>query len=348
MSDIQVTSEVFGAMPDGTPVQRFTISNGFGAKASFLNYGAIWQSLKVSCRTGTADVILGYDTLPEYLSGKMFFGETVGRVANRIRSSRFTLNGKEYRVDPNEGENCCHSGCACFGKRVWKAEADEETVTFSLISPDGDGGFPGNFSAEVTFGLRQDGALSIRYLAVCDQDTICNLTNHAYFNLRGQGSGTVSDTELRICADRITEVGPGLLPTGQVLPVEGTPLDFRAAKPIGRDLDEAGTNGRLCGYDHNFVLNRSLDGAELCAEAHDPVSGIRMTVYTDQPGVQLYVPASLGGERGKNGAVYGDRPSFCLETQHWPDAMSQPDFPSIVLHAGELFTSQTIYRFTSD
>jgi len=346
---MSVTVTDFGVLPGGETVKRCTITNEKGASASFLTYGATWQEMKTPRRDGTlTDVVLGYDTLEEYLRGGAYLGATVGRVANRIRGGRFTLGGREYVITPAGDPDCCHSGASGFDKRNWKLQYDDESATFSLFSPDGDGGFPGNLSVEVTFALRDDGALSIRYLAVSDQDTLLNLTNHAYFNLRGQGNGNVLGETLSICSGSFTRVGPDIVPTGDIVPVEGTPLDFRAEKPIGQDIESRSESMDAArGYDHNFVLDRSVDGVEFFARAWDPEGGVQLEAYTDQPGVQLYTPYSLGGMRGKGGAVYGDHPAFCLETQHFADAVNHLNFPSIVLPAGDIFTSETIYRFTA-
>jgi len=345
-----VKKEPFGCA-GASPVSRYTLTDGTGASASLLDYGATVQAITVPDRDGApTDVALGYDTLPEYAAGDQYFGATVGRVANRIAGARFVLNGKEYRLPVNEGTLCSHGGLSGFDRKVWNAEsAGENAVSFSRLSPDGEEGFPGGLFVRVTFSLRE-GALRIAYEAVSSGDTIVNLTNHTYFNLAGQGCGDVCGQTLRIDAERITRIGPDIVPTGEFAPVAGGPLDFRTAKPIGRDIGaRAEQMDAAGGYDHNFVLSPRCAGLALpFAEAYCPETGIRMTCFTDQPGVQLYTPKDLGGMRGKRGAVYGVRAAFCLETQHFADAVHHPDFPTVVLRAGEAFRSATEYRFRAE
>lgn len=344
---MSVSISEFGKLPSGEAVLRYTITNASGAHASFLGYGATWQTMFVPNRRGEfVDVVLGYDTLEEYQKYTMFLGAVVGRVANRIKGARFTLNGAEYRLAANNNGNCLHGGNAGFDKKVWKAETDGDSVIFSLTSPDGDENFPGSLSAVVIYSLSEDDALSIQYLVNTDADTIQNLTNHAYFNLAGQGGGSIRDQVLSIDADRFTRFDETIVPTGEIAPVFGTPLDFTRPKPIGRDLD-AKSDGMdyAGGYDHNFVLNHKKGGLERVATASDPAGGVAMDVYTDQPGVQLFTAPDFSHMVGKGGVRYGARPAFCLETQHFANAMEHPNFPSIVLRAGEVFSSETIYRF---
>ena len=347
---MSVLTSSFGALSGGQPVTRYTIVNRGGARASFLDYGATWQEMLVPDRTGQmTDVVLGYDTAAEYAKNSMYFGATIGRVANRIKGAGFTLEGHDYRLAANDGGSCIHGGTSGFDKAMWNAKTEEQSVIFSRFSPDGEEGFPGDLSVMVSFTLYDDNTLSIRYFAVSSKTTVLNLTNHAYFHLGGQGSGPVTAHTLMIDADQFTRTGPDIVPTGEIVPVRSGPLDFTVPKPIGRDIDacvEQMDTAR--GYDHNFVLNHPEGGVERFARTFDPASGIAMEAYTDQPGVQLYTPASLGGMCGKQGAVYGDRPAFCLETQHFPDAMAHPDFPSIVLLAGDIFTSETFYRFSAE
>ena len=345
---MSVTQTRFGTMPDGEEVLCYTITNQSGARASFLTYGAAWQSMLVPDLGGKLrDVVLGYDTLEEYRTHKNYFGAIVGRVANRISNARFTLNGKEYLLFANNNKACLHGGKEGFDKKNWRAVADGDSIVFSLLSPDGDQNFPGSLSVMVTYTLSEDNALSIRYLASTDADTIVSLTNHAYFNLAGQGEGTVLGQTLMIDADRFTCIDREIVPTGVIEPVEGSPLDFTTAKPIGRDIESRLENMDAArGYDHNFVLNHKNGGLELACRAEDPQGGVVMETYTDQPGVQLFTAYDFEGRPGKNGKTYGFRPSFCLETQRFADAMAHPDFPSIVLHAGEIFASETVYRFS--
>jgi aldose 1-epimerase len=344
---MSVTETVFGTMPGGEDVLCYTITNRSGTSASVITYGAALQSLLVPNRKGDlVDVVLGYDTLAGYQTNPMYLGATIGRVGNRIQNARFLLNGREYKLFANNGDACLHGGKTGFDKKNWTAKAVDDSVVLTLLSPDGDEGFPGNLTVTVIYTLTDDNALSIRYYAVSDLDTIVNLTNHSYFNLAGQGTGSVLDQTLMIDADRFTRIDPDIVPNGEIVPVAGTALDFRKAKPIGRDIEAMEENMAAArGYDHNFVLNNKKGGLALAARAADPEGGIVMETYTDQPGVQLFTAYDFAGMRGKKGAEYGFRPSFCLETQHFANAMEHPHFPSIVLHAGEVFSSETIYRF---
>jgi len=343
---MSVTVTEIGRMPSGEAVIRYTITNKNGASASFLNYGATWQTMFVPNRKGElVDVVLGYDTVEEYQKNFMYLGCTVGRVANRIKDARFTLNGTEYKLAVNNGDACLHGGNVGFDKKIWQAQIDGDAVFFSLTSPDGDEGFPGTLSVVVIYTLDDENALSIRYLLNSDADTIQNMTNHAYFNLAGQQS-TVLDQTLWINSSRTTRIDKDVLPTGEIVPVRGTPLDFTKAKPIGRDIKGKGEMVDVIGgYDHNFVIDRKGSEVEKIATAIDPVGGIAMDVYTDQPGVQLFTPPDFTYMTGKGGVQYGIYPAYCLETQHFADAMNHPEFPSIVLHAGEVFSSETVYHF---
>lgn len=342
-----VTQSFFAHMPDGEEITLFTITNTSGASCTLLSYGATWRSMLLPNRAGElVDVVLGFDSLEGYSTQEWYIGATIGRVANRIGGAHFCLNGTDYDLSPNDCGNCSHGGMLGFDKRNWKAAVEGNSVVFSRYSPDGEEHFPGNLSAMVVYSLSEDNALSIRYFAISDQDTLCSLTNHAYFNLAGQGNGDVLEQELWINAEEFTRIDATILPTGEIVPVAGTPFDFRTPKPIGLEIDsKAERMDAALGYDHNFVLTHPLGGVEVVASAYSPASGIRMDVLTDQPGVQLFTPPDLGGMPGKGGAVYGVRPGFCLETQHYANAMEHTHFPSIVLRAGDLYTSETIYRF---
>ncbi len=345
---MSVTKAPFGHLPGGEEVSVYTITNASGASCTLLDYGATWRSMHVPNRSGAlVDVVLGFDTLEEYQHQDWYIGATIGRVANRIGKARFTLGGEEYFLFANDSGNCSHGGKIGFDKRVWKTAIEENAVVFSLFSPDGEENFPGNLTAMVSYRLGGDNALSIRYFAVSDRDTLCNLTNHAYFNLAGHGSGSVLEQTLSIDAEQFTCIDPTILPTGEIADVAGTPLDFRAAKPIGRDIaSHAFLMDAALGYDHNFVLNHPMGGVELVARAFDPAGGVGMDVLTDQPGVQLFTPYDMCNLGGKGGAVYQGHAGFCLETQHFANAMQHPHFPSVVLKAGDLYTTETIYRFT--
>ena len=344
---MSITSFSFGQLKDGTDVTAYRIENSIGASVTLIDYGATIQSLKVPDCTGKlTDVVLGYDTAAEYEDGDGFLGATIGRVGNRIGGAQFSLNGKTYRLADNDNGNCLHGGVRGFDKCLWKGEAVpakagvlEDSVVFTRLSPDGEENFPGNLTVRVTFTLTMDNALRIRYDADTDQDTLVCLTNHAYFNLEGKGS--VLDHLLTVYADRFCENDPHCLPTGKLLPVEGTPFDFRTKKAIGRDIkadDVQLRNGG--GYDHCYVLS-GLKAAVLTA----PGTGIRMQVFTDLPGMQFYTGNFLPECRGKNGSVINYRYAACFETQLYPNAMNCYGFPSPVLRAGAHLHSETDYAF---
>ena len=335
-----ITSFPFGAAADGQAVTAWRIASG-SMSATILDYGATIQSLTVPDRYGNAvDVVLGYDTVGEYEQSAGYLGATIGRVGNRIGGACFALNGKTYQLAKNNGENHLHGGIKNFSKVIWHAEAvGEDTVKFSRLSPDGEENYPGNLQVSVSFTL-SDGALTIRYDADTDADTLVNLTNHAYFNLNGGGSALAH--LLQVNAEKFTENDAGCLPTGKFIAVDGTPFDFRTAKPIGQDIgadDVQLRNGE--GYDHNFVLTGARDAAVL----YSGQSGIRMTTRTTMPGVQVYSANHLTPRRGKGGASYDIRHAICLETQLYPNAMRCYGFPSPVLHAGEHLHSETVYAF---
>lgn len=344
---MSVSVSDFGKLPSGEAVLRYTITNASGARVSLLNYGAIWQTMFVPNRSGEmVDVVLGYDTIEDYQKNHMYLGAIIGRVANRIKNARFTLNGKEYPLTANLNGHCLHGGVVGFDKKIWQAEVDGDSVVFTLTSPDGDEHFPGALSVAVVYALSEDNALSIRYLLNSDADTIQNMTNHAYFNLAGQGAGSVLEQTLWIDANRSTKIDRDVLPTGEIVSVFGTPLDFTKAKPIGRDIAaKAELIDVIGGFDHNFVLNRKEGELAKISTALDPKGGVAMDVYTDQPGVQLFTPPDFSYMTGKGGVRYGKYPAFCLETQHFANAMDNPGFPSIVLRAGEVFSSETVYHF---
>ena len=335
-----VTSTVFGKTAEGQTVTAWRIENG-AMSAVILDYGATIQSLTAPDKSGKpTDVVLGYDTVSEYEQNSGYLGATIGRVGNRIGGACFSLNGKTYQLAKNNGENHLHGGIRNFSKVVWQAEpVGESAVRFSRLSPDGEENYPGNLRVSVTFTLSEDG-LHICYDADTDADTLVNLTNHAYFNLNGGGS--VLTHLLQVNAEKFTENDTGCLPTGKFIAVEGTPFDFRSAKPIGQDIgadDVQLRNGE--GYDHNFVLTGGRDAAVLYSEE----SGICMTTRTTTPGVQVYSANHLTPRKGKNGASYDIRHAICLETQLFPNAMRCYGFPSPILHAGEHLHSETAYLF---
>lgn len=332
----------FGAVPDGAQVDRILLRDG-AQTCEIITYGAALRSLQVPDRNGApTDIVLGFDRLEDYIAHDAHFGGTVGRFANRIAGGVFSLNGKSWHLPKNDGENHLHGGPDGFDRRIWSVEQlTERAVTLCLHSPDGDMGYPGTMEARVTYTL-QDGALSIRYAAVSDRDTLCSLTNHAYFNLNGHDSGDVLRHMLRLRASHYTLSDASLIPTGEIAAVSGTPMDFTQPTAIGARIHDAFEALRQAGgYDHNYVVDEAV-----CAEAWSDESGICMTVTTDRPGVQLYTGNFLGGTPlGKDGAQYPKHGGFCLETQAFPDAPNHPTFPSAVLRAGERFESTTIYRF---
>mgnify|MGYP002510117601 CR=1 FL=1 len=338
----------FGRMPDGTQVDQITLRDG-AMMCQILTYGGAVRSLIVPDRDGNpVDVALGFDTLEDYRAQDKYMGALVGRYANRIGGSKFTLNGVEYPLYANDGPNSLHGGQAGFDKKVWAVEAlTDSSVTLSLVSPDGEEGYPGTLSVQVTYTL-SDGALSIQYRAVCDRDTVFNPTNHTYFNLSGHGSGSVERQYIRLNASHYTSTVPGSIPTGEIAPVDGTPMDLRAIQPIGARIGDPFDQLTMAGgYDHNWVIN-GWDGAlRRAATAYAPDTGINLWVITDLPGVQFYTGNFIEGcPAGKGGAVYGNRHGFCLETQFFPDTPNKPGFPSCVLRAGEQFTSKTSYVFS--
>ena len=348
-----VSSSEVGVV-DGTPVQRWLFEDG-RVQVAVLSYGATIQSVVVPDRAGElADVVLGFDDVAGYAAQHPYFGATVGRYANRIAQGRFSLDGREHRLPVNNGPNCLHGGSEGFDRRHWQVMPVEQDgaagVRLEITSPDGDNGFPGTLTASVTMTLRGSD-LRLDYEATTDAPTVVNLTNHAYLNLAGAGSGSVESHELQVPASRFVEVTPELVPTGRLRDVHATPFDFRAPRPLGSRLrvgDEQVV--RAQGYDHCLVLDRSAEaGAEttLAARLHDPGSGRVLEVWTDQPGLQLYSGNFLDATLvGKGGRVYRQGDGLCLETEHFPDSPNQPDFPSTVLRPGETFTSATELRFS--
>ena len=347
-----VTQRTFGTLPSGEEVQIYHLENKSGAFAEVLQFGAIFVKLCVPDRDGRlTDVVLGYDDLAGYEVNGCFFGATIGRSGNRIAQSRFTLDGKEIVLTPNEGANNLHSGPDGFEKKMWTASEiseDKNAVTFSRISPDGENGFPGEFNVSVTYEMTEENELRIVYGGVCDQTTIANMTNHSYFNLAGEGSGSAMDQYLTIHAEQYTPVGEGSIPLGENAAVEGTPMDFRKAHKIGDEIEADFEQLRITGgYDHNYVAD-GYNKASIreIAEAWSEKTGIQMNVLTDCPCVQFYAANFVDQEHGKNGHVYNKREAFCLETQVEPNAVNVENFHSPILEAGERYYSETIYRFS--
>jgi aldose 1-epimerase len=338
-------------MPDGRPVEIYTLCNTKGAEARIMTYGGILVSLKMPDRQGICgDVVLGYDTLAEYLTNKpTCFGALVGPYANRIGKAQFTLDGRTYHLDANNNGNTLHSGRAGFQNVVWSATQVpglEPALRLECTNRDGTGGFPGNLKVTATYRLTENNSLHLDFTATTDKDTVVNLTSHTYFNLAGGGS--ILNHVLVIPADRITEVDAGLIPTGQYRMVTGTPFDFREPAAIGARIEDEDAQLRLGqGYDHNYVFSKEPGTMSMLAHASEPTSGRVMEVWSTEPGVQFYSGNSLPDLKGKDGTPYQRRGGFCLETQHYPDSPNQPLFPSTELKPGEVFKSSIVYEFTT-
>ena len=334
-----ITKRPFGTLEDGTAVSLWELTNERGLTAQVLDYGVTIRSVLVPDKRGKlVDVVLGYDTLKEYVRDGCYLGTTVGRCANRIKGASFELNGKTYPLYANNGENHLHGGKRGFIKYVWHGEQTGEAVTFSRLSPDGEEGYPGNLQVQVTIGWEGD-SLTIRYEATTDQDTVVNLTNHSYFNLNGKGK--INGHLLQVAADHYTLNGRDGIPTGEVVSVEGSAMDFRTPKTIGQDAGKKEPCVSFFnGYDSNFIIS-----GHPFATAVGDKTGITLIADTDQPGVQLYTANALGPRLGKKGSFYGFRSGFCLETQNYPDAIHHPQWPSCILKAGETYRSVTTYTF---
>jgi len=348
----------FGKAPDGEEVDLYTLTNKNGAEAAITTYGGSVVWLKVPDRDGKlGDVVLGFDSVDGYVSNTSYLGALIGRYGNRIGHAQFKLDGKTYTLAKNNGENTLHGGTKGFNKAVWTAKEipakDGQALELSYLSKDGEEGFPGNLHVRVIYTLEDSNALKIEYFATTDKDTVVNLTNHSYFNLAGPGSGSgdILGHILMIEADKFTPVDSGLIPTGELRDVAGTPFDFRKPTPIGARIDSDDEQIKLGGgYDHNFVLRRKAGEAiSLAARVVEPKTGRVMEVWTTQPGVQFYTGNFLDGSlHGKGGISYTKRSAFCLETQHFPDSPNKPKFPSTELKPGEHYHTTTIYKFSTE
>lgn len=349
----KMTEKPFAVLDDGRAASLYTMQNRNGMQVIVTNFGGTIVSMMVPDRDGKfADVVLGYDDLAGYQARKNFFGALIGRCCNRIAKGRFTLNQKEYQLALNDnGKNHLHGGIAGFDQKLWNAEMltldGSLALKLTYTSPDGEENYPGNLSVSATYLLREDNALELRYSAVCDADTVCNLTNHSYFNLSGHDSGTVLNHQLKIYADSFTEADAESIPTGRILPVAGTPMDFREFHRVGDRIDADYQPLHFGGgYDHNWVLRKENGVMGLCAQLYDEQSGRRMTCETTLPGVQFYSGNGINGMiAGKGGCRYGRRSALCLETQFAPDSVNHPEWETPILKAGQTYESATIYRF---
>jgi aldose 1-epimerase len=347
----KMQKQSFGKTEDGQQADLYILTNKNGMEAAITNYGGTVVSLKVPDRNGKIeDVVLGYDKLDDYAAGKAYIGATVGRYANRIAHATFTLDGITYTLAKNDGDNHLHGG---FNKRVWTAkdvsDSAGQALELTYLSKDGEEGFPGKLAVQVVYTLTDQNELKIDYSATTDKDTVLNLTNHAYFNLAGQGDGDILQQQIMIRADRFTPIDATSIPTGELRSVKGTPFDFTTATAIGARIDQDDQQLKLGrGYDHNWVLNSGASGSlSVAAQAYDPHSGRVLEVWTTEPGIQLYTGNFLDGIHGKDGKVYNRRYAFCLETQHFPDSPNKPNFPSAELKPGQHFQSTTVYKFST-
>ena len=349
-----IKKSLFGEMPDGTKVEKYTMTNAKGMEVDVITYGGrITRWTAPDSNGNYEDIVLGFDDLESYLGENPFFGALIGRYGNRIAKGKFTLDGETYTLATNDGENHLHGGTQGFDRKIWKATpkttAEGATLELTYTSVDGEEGYPGNLDVTVTYTLTPDNELDIRYKATTDKPTVVNLTQHSYFNLSGDFTQSILDHELVLNADSFLPVDGGLIPTGVLEPVEGTPFDFREAKLIGKDINSDNEQLKLGkGYDHCWVLNDREGGYRFIGSAYHPKTGRVLEVYTDQPGVQFYSGNFLDGTLpAQKGGVYGLRSGLCLETQHYPDSPNQPNFPSTRLNPGETYSIRTLYKLTT-
>lgn len=350
----KITKKLFGTLPDGREVFAYTMRNASGMKVRIMDMGGTVLMIKTPDRFGRlTDVVCGYDSLADYMEAGGYLGALIGRWGNRIGKAAFTLEGKTYSLYKNDGNNHLHGGKVGFDHRIWSAEpvdGEEPKLILTLVSPDGEEGYPGTLCVKVTYTLTKDNALSIHYEAETDRTTVLNLTNHSYFNLGGYASGKVFDQELWMDADRYLRTDAELIPTGEIVPVAGTPFDFRSPKTIGRDFSLENPDMKLAGgYDHCFCFaDNAIKAIAHRVTAYDPKSGREMKVFTDQPCVQLYTANFLNDENHplKGGYPQGTQNAFCLETQHMPDSMNHPGFTDCVLRPGDKYDYTTIYQFS--
>jgi len=343
---MQIAQKKFGTITNGQDVDLFSLINDNGITAEITNFGGIVKSLYVPDRNGISrDIVLGFDNLEGYIGEHPYFGAIIGRVCNRLAGAAFRLDGKTFKVSANAGTMQLHGGYSGFDKKVWKAKPVKGTNTVSLVldyhSADGEEGYPGNLDVTVIYTLTNDNKLQIQYSATADKPTPVNLTNHSYFNLAGEGSGVIDDHELMLFADSHTLFDNDGIPTGEIISVKGTDLDFTKPIRIGERIHDLKT-----GYDHNYVIRKQHDLLRKAAIVTEPVSGRKMEVFTTEPGIQFYTANWFDGNlAGKGGKQYKKHTAFCLETQHFPDSPNHPEFPPVILRPGEIFKSETIYKF---
>jgi aldose 1-epimerase len=353
-SGLKIDKEIFGEV-DGIPIGLYTLTNANQVEMKVTNYGGIITSFKIPDKDGNlGDVVLGYANLEGYVNNNPYFGCIVGRYGNRIGNAKFTLDGREYILAKNDGKNCLHGGIKGFDKVIWEAEMhkDQESVSieFHYLSKDGEEGFPGNLNATVMYTLTNDNVFKIDYEAKTDKPTVVNLTHHTYWNFAGEGSGDILNHELMLNADAYTPVDENLIPTGEILSVEETPMDFKTLTPIGDRINSDYEQLKFAnGYDHNWVLNKPTEGdLTLAAKVYEPKSGRVMEIFTTEPAIQFYSGNFLDGSIvGKSGKAYKIHSGFCLETQHYPDSPNNPNFPSVVLRPGETYRTTTIHKFST-
>ena len=351
---MKTAKESFGKLPDGTPVDLYTLTNANGIEMKVITYGGIVTSLKTPDRNGQmGDIVLGYDNLQGYLDKSPFFGALIGRYGNRIGNAQFTLNGKTYQLPKNDGDNTLHGGNKGFDKVVWKARPlpvkDGAALELTYVSKDGEEGFPGTLSVRVVYTLNNQNEWRIDYTATTNKPTVVNLTQHSYFNLAAGAAPNNLAHEVYLNADRFTPVAKGLIPTGELKAVKGTPMDFTKPMAIGAHIDDNYDQLQLGGgYDHNWVLDKSGSGMTLAARVVEPTSGRVLEVSTTEPGIQFYAGNFLDGTiTGKGGKVYVKRYGFCLETQHFPDSPNKPSFPTTTLKPGQTYKTTTVYKFSA-
>lgn len=347
--DLMLRWGAYGETPDGRVAYIHTLANAGGMRVTLTDWGATMVGVEVPDRAGKrTDVTLGYETLEGWLENTSYFGATVGRYGNRIARGKFAIDGRPYTLATNNGENHLHGGVRGFDKRLWEpelvTEEDAIGIKFTYRSPDGEEGYPGNLLVTVTYRLRKQNRLEVDFQATTDRPTVVNLVHHSYWNLGGPEAGDIRGHELTIDADQYTPVDDGLIPTGELAPVEGTPMDFRAPLAIGARIDEV-----KGGYDHNFVLRGKKGELRRVARVVEPESGRVMEIFSDQPGIQFYSGNFLDGTvTGKGGVAYGRHHGFCLETQHFPDSPNQDHFPSVILRPGETYRHRMVHEFSTE